>query len=83
MANKSIYEGLLGNTSLQLWCLWDSFPLFSCSFYGEGDAVFPSEENITKFYWSTNEASVFFCLFLFVVVVLFWARFMFLSQFDA
>ena len=65
--NKTIDERLLGNTSLQLWCLWDSFPFFACSFYGEGDAVFPSEENITKFYWSTNEASVlfsFFCLLL-------------------
>ena len=69
--NKTIYERLLGNTSLQLWCLWDSFPLFSCSFYGEGNAVFPSEENITKFYWSTNEASVFFCYFLLLLLLFF------------
>ena len=61
--NKTIDERLLGNTSLQLWCLWDSFPFFACSFYGEGDAVFPSEENITKFYWSTSKESVFFGYF--------------------
>lgn len=75
--NKTIDERLLGNTSLQLWCLGDSFPLFACSFYGEGDTVFSSKENITKFYWSTSEASVFFwyifcccCSFLSWVYVL-------------
>ena len=69
--NKTIDERLLGNTSLQLWCLWDSFPFFACSFYGEGDAVFPSEENITKFYWSTNEASVFFSFFCLLLLFFF------------
>ena len=69
--NKTIDERLLGNTSLQLWCLWGSFPFFACSFYGEGDAVFPSEENITKFYWSTNEASVFFSFFCLLLLFFF------------